>query len=106
MQKTAQTLYTMEVRNKVIYCSGTSHTHIRFRQCVSGSRHHGGTAREIIEIDCYLASRTVFNIIARNSATLEKRLQIDVHALREIHARGELRDLAWIPGAQNVSDGN
>jgi len=60
---------------------------------------------KIIEIDRYLESRTVFNIVARNSATLEKRLQIDVHALRESHARGELRDLAWIPGAQNVSDG-
>jgi len=58
-----------------------------------------------VDIDGYLDSRTVFNIVARNSSTLEKRLQIDVHALRESYTNGELRNLAWIPGAQNASGG-
>jgi len=58
-----------------------------------------------IEIDGYLDSRTVFNVVAKSSSTLEKRLQIDVHALRESHAKGELRYLAWIPGTENVADG-
>ena len=58
-----------------------------------------------IEIDAYVDSRTVFNVVAKNSATLEKRLQIDVNALRQSHSNGELRYLAWIPGFQNLADG-
>ena len=56
-------------------------------------------------MDVYLDSRTVFNIIAKDGTTLEKRLQIDAHALRESYARGELRSIAWIPGTENVADG-
>jgi len=41
-----------------------------------------------IEIDGYLDSRTVFNVVAKSSSTLEKRLQIDVHALRTSRKRG------------------
>lgn len=58
-----------------------------------------------IEIDGYVYSRTVFNVIAKNSSTLEKRLQIDIHAMRESHTKGDLRYLAWIPGSQNYADG-
>jgi len=57
-----------------------------------------------LDIDAYVDSRTVFNVVAKQSSTLEKRLQIDVHALRESHSKGELRYLAWIPGNQNVAD--
>ena len=58
-----------------------------------------------IEIDAYGDSRTVFNVVAKHSNTLEKRLQIDVNALRQSHSNGELRYLAWIPGFQNPEDG-
>jgi len=58
-----------------------------------------------LELDAYVDSRKVFNIVAKNSATLEKRLQIDAHALRESHSKGELRYLAWIPGSQNFAEG-
>lgn len=58
-----------------------------------------------IQIDGYIDSRTVFNVVAKSSATLEKRLQIDAHALRESHEKGELRYLAWIPGKENIADG-
>ena len=58
-----------------------------------------------LDLDGYVDSRIVFNVVAKNSATLEKSLQIDAHALRESHCNGELRYLAWIPGTQNVSDG-
>ena len=61
--------------------------------------------RQKLEVDGYIDSRTVFNVVAKNSSTLEKRLQIDLHALKESHSRGELRYLAWIPGNQNVADG-
>jgi len=57
-----------------------------------------------LDIDAYVDSKTVFNEVAKQSSTLEKRLQIDVHALRESHSKGELRYLAWIPGNQNVAD--
>lgn len=58
-----------------------------------------------LDIDGYVDSRTVFNVVAKNSSTLEKRLQIDVHELRESHRKGELRYLAWIPSKQNVAYG-
>ena len=58
-----------------------------------------------IPIDGYIDSRTVFNVVAKSSATLEKRLQIDAHALRESHEKGELRYLAWIPSKQKLADG-
>lgn len=58
-----------------------------------------------IAVDAYVDSRTVFNIVAKASPTLEKRLQIDVHALQQSHERGELRYLAWIPGTENCADG-
>ncbi len=41
-----------------------------------------------IPIDGIVDSRTLFNEIAKNSTTEEKRLQIDVHALRESHESG------------------
>lgn len=50
-------------------------------------------------------SRTLLNIVVKSSRTLEKRLQIDVFALRESHLRGELRYLAWTPGTMNPADG-
>lgn len=58
-----------------------------------------------INIDGYVEYKTVFNVIAKSGSTLEKRLQIDVFAMCESHARGELRYPAWIPGTQNIADG-
>lgn len=57
-----------------------------------------------IEIDGYVDSKTLLDVVAKSAATLEKRLQIDVHALRESHEKGELRQLSHIPGFQNYSD--
>ena len=56
-------------------------------------------------IDVYVDSRTTFNCVAKNAATLEKRLQIDVAALRESHSLGEIHRLGWIPGSTNPADG-
>lgn len=58
-----------------------------------------------IQLDIYIDSRTTFNCVAKHAATLEKRLQIDVSALRESHMRGEIRTIGWIPGSQNPADG-
>ena len=58
-----------------------------------------------IPLEAYVESRTVFNVVAKNGPTLEKRLQIDVFVLRESHAKGELRSLAWIEGKENIAGG-
>lgn len=58
-----------------------------------------------IPIDAFIDSRTTFNCVAKNASTIEKRLQIDVAALRESYTRGELRCLGWIPGHMNPADG-
>lgn len=55
-------------------------------------------------IDAYTDFRTVFNVIAKNGSTLERRLQTDENALRESISNEELRYLPWIPGSQNVYD--
>ena len=63
------------------------------------------TTGQLIPIYAFGDSRTVFNVIAKQSSTTEKRLQIDVNALRESYRKGELSSLAWIPGASNPADG-
>jgi len=64
-----------------------------------------GILGRTIHIDCFVDSNTLFNLISKTAPILEKRLQIDVYAIRESHERGELRTLSWIPGKQNVADG-
>lgn len=61
--------------------------------------------KEKIPLHVYTDSRTVFNTIAKTSSTLEKRLQIDAHSLRQSHKNGEITTLAWIPGNINPADG-
>ncbi len=58
-----------------------------------------------IPLDAFIGSRTTFNCAAKHASTLEKRLQIDVSALRESLTRGELRCIGWIPGIENPADG-
>lgn len=59
----------------------------------------------IVPLDAFVDSRTVFNAIAKTSNTLEKRLQIDASALRESHKNGEMRTFGWISSGMNPSDG-
>ena len=49
-------------------------------------------------------SRTVFNVVARFGNVTEKRLCIDVAALREAHLTRALEKLIWVEGARNGSD--
>ena len=51
-----------------------------------------------VPLEGYLDSRTVFNIIAKNAMTVEKRLQIDAFGIRESCDRGEIRTLGRIAG--------
>ena len=41
-----------------------------------------------VEIEAYVDSRTLFNVIAKDSPTAERRFQIDVLALRESYQKG------------------
>lgn len=58
-----------------------------------------------IEIDAYVDSKTLFDVVAKDGNTSEKRLQIDIYALRESYDKGELSRLNWIPGNINPADG-
>lgn len=49
-----------------------------------------------VPLDTFVDSQTLFNVVAKFSKTLEKRLQIDVLSVREAHDNNEIRSLAWI----------
>lgn len=49
-------------------------------------------------------SKTLFDIIAESAARLEKKLQIDVLALRQIQEISELKAMSWKAGAQIETD--
>lgn len=51
-----------------------------------------------LKIESYADSKTLFDVIEKDSGTTEKRLQIDIFSLRESYAKGELARLNWIPG--------
>lgn len=57
-----------------------------------------------IRLEALIDSKTVFNVIAKDGQTAERRLQIDVLALRQSYDIGELDRLAWIPGKDNPAD--
>lgn len=58
-----------------------------------------------LPIDVFVDSQTTFNCVGKNAATLEKRPQIDVSALRESHRLREMRRFGLIPGNTNPADG-
>lgn len=52
----------------------------------------------------FVESRTLFNVIAKDSRTAERRILIIVFALRESYRRGALKRIGWIPGNENAAD--
>ena len=58
-----------------------------------------------VPIYAHVDSRTVFNTVAKHNSTLEKRLQNDVHSIRQSYRRGEIYSLSWISGKTNPADG-
>lgn len=56
--------------------------------------------RHSIDIEAYVHSQKIFNIIAKNNNTSERRLQFDVFALRESYRQGELKKRGWNPGTK------
>lgn len=57
-----------------------------------------------LEIDRYVDSKTLIDVVSKSAATSEKRVQIDDQSLRECQENGELRTLSHIPGIQNYAD--
>lgn len=47
-------------------------------------------------IEAYVDSKTLYDVLAKDGGTEEKRLKIDIFALKEIFERGELTRLIWI----------
>jgi hypothetical protein len=49
-------------------------------------------------------SLSLYKCLVKLGTTKEKRLIIDIIALREAYERGELKDIRWIDGRDNLAD--
>ncbi|KAF1357348.1 hypothetical protein EJ07DRAFT_117036 [Lizonia empirigonia] len=49
-------------------------------------------------------SRSLYDCLVRLGTTKEKRLMIDIMALREAYERGDVTDVRWIDGRDNPAD--
>ena len=58
-----------------------------------------------IPLDVLFDSRTTFKCVPKHAPTMEKRLQIDINALRQSHSKGEIRCVGWISGTLNRANG-
>ena len=57
-----------------------------------------------IPMDVYVDSKTLFNIVAKDGNTAEKRLKIDMWAIRESYDKKEIRNIYWIASSMNLAD--
>lgn len=57
-----------------------------------------------VETESFVESSALFNVIAENSSTAGRGLQIDVWALRENYKLGELRRIGQIPERKKAAD--
>lgn len=64
------------------------------------------TLGRTLDIEVVTDVRTVFNGVAKDWPTTERRLQIDIWALREAYTNGEVGKICWIPGMNNLEDGS
>lgn len=58
-----------------------------------------------VQVEALIDSKTLFNVIAKDASTAERRLQIDALALRESYSIGELSRIGWLPGTRNPTNG-
>ena len=49
-------------------------------------------------------SKCLFDVVTKNSSTLEKRLMIDISATREYYKRGEISELGHVLTSHNPAD--
>lgn len=55
-------------------------------------------------IEAMIDSKHVFNVVEKDCKTAERRLQIDILALRKSYDLEELDRIAWIPASSNPAD--
>jgi hypothetical protein len=58
----------------------------------------------LIPLIVYTDSYSLYNCLVRLSTTQEKRLMIDIMALRQLYKRRELFEIRWINGEDNPAD--
>lgn len=57
-----------------------------------------------LPIKLYTDSKSLFDVITKNTTTTEKTLMIDIKALREAYIRMDIKDVAWIKREHNPAD--
>lgn len=57
-----------------------------------------------MSLEIFVHSRTLFNVIVKDSGTAERRLLVDVFELKKSCRRGELNRIGWIPGNERGAD--
>jgi hypothetical protein len=57
-----------------------------------------------LPVECHLDNMSLFDVVTRASITLEKRVQLDVEAVRQSYARKELTHIAFLRSAHNCAD--
>lgn len=57
-----------------------------------------------ITVEAYSDSKTLFNVIVKEGATIERCLQIYIFALRKSYEQGAFTKFGWIPGPTNIAD--
>lgn len=57
-------------------------------------------SRKVV-IETFVDSNTVFNRVPKDGKNTARRLRIDVSAIRDFYANGELAHIAWIPWGTN-----
>lgn len=63
-----------------------------------------GVKPQDIPLRAGVDSKTVFDAVTRRAITLEKRLQIDMFALKEAQDNGDMQELFWFPREYNFAD--
>lgn len=58
----------------------------------------------VFPIETLVDSKTVFEIVAKQAQTTEKRLKIDAVTLMQSYDEGELEKMGWFPGYLNPAD--
>lgn len=57
-----------------------------------------------LQFSMFTESKSLFDLIAKNMTSTEKRLMVDVHAAREAYARFQIISNAWIRSQFNPAD--
>ena len=57
-----------------------------------------------VPLNMYTDSKSLFDTITKRSQTSEKRLLIDLTAVREAYRRREITNVAWVRSEYNLAD--